>query len=401
MGRKIGASSPEIINIEPTPLLVSRNIESVGLLEQLFYYNDNSYVPDRTDTPLTLVPTISVYDPDSKETIVPTFTVEWRVFTPTADGGTVINSTSTSDDFYRSGKNLVVRKNIPYNTPYKIKCTFTYTDSRTTSVTNIVEKEVLLSTIMESDIVYPKLNIKAANTNLYNPVDNTNNGLFTFVAEAHMGDTDVTSQLYYVWYARKSVSDSYEPIDALDSNNNYKFQCYEFATQPSGKGQGTDTIVLNAMFVEDLQIMLMCKPSSSGNFYPDRVYSNLNWKYPQMDIATSSKCGDVVKQKGETLEFENTITIVPTDTMTDAQKLQHLRFKWYVRDVTLGDSYKVDYGFAQVFSIKSDDLWSNSKTNRNVYCEAYFLGASEKVTLNGVAVTSGGSVLTTRILSNN
>lgn len=383
MDRIVVTSSPKVINIEPTPLIAAMNIEAVGLLEQIYYNNINQYAPDRTETPLTLRSKITVTDKDMGVTSIPTYTAEWRVFTPTASQGTVISTEDTTHDFYltNNGKDLVVRKNILYSEPYTVKCTVAYDEGT-------MEKSVLLNTISLSEQIYPKLNIKAPNTSWFNPITMDNKCFYKLAAEAHKGQNDVTESLYYVWYAKQKGAASYEPIDIIGTDGHCKFLCYEYANQ-NGKGQGTDTIYINAMFTEDISIMLMAKRSQNEGFYPDKVYRNIKWRIPNMDIRTSCRNGDSIKDNEKV--FENTVTVGDV-TLTDETREANLRFDWYSFRADGTQEYK-SYGTVPNLLVNAQEI---GDANTNMFSEVYALGAYDKVTQDGENVTFNGELVIAR-----
>lgn len=390
MDRIVVTSSPKVINIEPTPLIAAMNIEAVGLLEQIYYNNIGQYAPDREETPLTLHSSITVTDSETGLTNTPEYTAEWMYFTPTASDGVAIVSEDPTQDFYltNNGKDLVVRKNILYSEPYTIKCIITYTDNRTLSYENKMEKSVLLNTISLSEQIYPKLNIKAPNTSWFNPITMEERCIYGLAAEAHKGQNDVTSSLYYVWYAKQGHSASYEPIDIIGSDGHCKFLCYEYANQ-NGKGQGTDTIYINAMFTEDISIMLMAKRSQNEGFYPDRVYRNIKWKIPNMDIRTSCRNGDSIRKQEKV--FENTVTVGDV-TLTDETREANLRFDWYSFRADGTQEYK-SYGTVPNLPVNAQEI---GDANTNMFSEVYALGAYDKVTQDGENVTFNGELVIAR-----
>lgn len=381
--RIVTSSSPRVINIEPDQLIAAMYIEAVGLLEQIYYYNIKQYAPDRTETPLTLRSKITVTDKDMGVTSIPAYTAEWRVFTSTASQGTVISTEDTTQDFYltNNGKDLVVKKNIPYTEPCTVNCTVTYDEGT-------MEKSVLLNTISLSEQIYPKLNIKSPNTSWFNPITMEERCIYGLAAEAHKGQNDVTESLYYVWYAKQGHSASYEPIDTIGSDGHCKFLCYEYADQ-NGKGQGTDTIYINAMFTEDISIMLMARRSKNEGFYPDRVYRNIKWKIPNMDIRTSCRNGDSIRDNEKV--FENTVTVGDV-TLTDETREANLRFDWYSFRADGTQEYK-SYGTVPNLPVNAQEI---GDANTNMFSEVYALGAYDKVTQDGENVTFNGELVIAR-----
>lgn len=409
MGMRLGPSEPEVYQIEPTPLLIKKRLANVGLLEQLYYSNDGTYVPNRRLSPLTLIPEIECYDPDSGQTFVPTLSSapKWTVYTPTADGGTVINSTYEQDDYYKSGNNLIVRKNVDPSVPIRIKCEATFVDQRTIAITNTVEMEQLLSTIMETDQVYPHLNIKNANRVSFNPLSNVR--AMTFIGEAYKGENpmvlspDTGAEATLQWFAKRESEQDYSLIDAVDSYGCPKFLCYALATQPSGKGQGTDTIVINPMYADKITICLRAKKAGTNAFYPGETYSNVVWEWPTLSKKSVSACGHRVKRQDQMLEVENIVTATKMGTLSDAVVKENFLAVWFSRDVTQPDYDgngnplgKICRGIAPKLKISASVLWNASRQNRNVFAELIALGHRRPVSCNGHPVTCNGHIVTCR-----
>ena len=409
MAMRLGPSEPEVIQIEPTPLTISKRLINVGLLEQLYYSNDNSYVPDRRLSPLTLSPEIICSDPDSQSTFVPTFASapKWTVLTPTADGGTVINSTNPADDYYKSGNSLVVRKNVEPNVPVKIKCEVTFIDQRTIAVTNTVDMELLLNTIMETDQIYPYLNIKAANRIGFNPLSADKE--LTFVGEAYKGENPMVlspatgAEATLMWFGKLDGEANFSPIDEVDANGVPHFLCYGLVTQPSGKGQGTDTIVINGMYAEKITIMLRAKKAGTNAYYPGETYSNVFWLWPKMQAKSVSNSGHRVKRDDQQLELENIVTVTGQGTLSDQVVQENFIMPWYSRDVTQPDYDqngnplgKILRGISPKLKISASVLWNSSRLNRNVFSEPIALGALRPVSCDGHPVTCNGRLVTCR-----
>lgn len=385
MGRRLNVSTPTVINTELVPLDESFYIEASGQLEQWYYDNTNQYAPNRKTTPLTLTPKISAFDQDTKQPYSPAFyTVQW--FEKAYDSTTgdyveteITNITDGNDvDYVKSGNNLIVKKNVSYTRAITIRCEATYIDPRDSGVTYRVGDSVNLSTNRDASVEYPTLDILVPSSQAYNPLTDATSQ-FTLEAHADKGGTDVTSSTYFVWYA---VDETAEVL---------------VETMPwYVSGQNTDTLVVDAMYGEDIRVVLRAKESASATtLYPPKVFSTIHWRIPDVDTHVKSNNGGAVRSDTVSMTFE-TICNIRHAILTDAQKAEHLHFNWKIRKNTT--STETDMGWGQRMTMAASALRNtigstSSLASTLVFPYVYLLGAYEKVTEDGVVVTEDGETV--------
>lgn len=354
MGRLLNISQPEVIITNLTPLSDNFWVSASDTLEQWFYVNDGSYKPNRTLTPLVLTPMIEAVDTDSGIKYTPSFqTVNWYVVengTSTLVTATDATQEGRSQDFYQkvATKELVVRKNAPAtsatsNGGINIKVEVTVIDPRDLS-NYIIYSSVLLTCNKDATILSIDLEPLFVQNQTFNVITERNNSVKTYSVKALKGDqeieytwieepppsgttpTVVTSlptasaalvnqyyqvgtvtfkciQLYFYWSATN--------IKAHGQDTQIQnFPAYIETAQPAGKGQGTNTICLDAMYMENFTISCQIrKGSSSAAFYPGIVTSTLTWQTPKARTVVTSDSGSGVTDINRQVNFRTLINL--------------------------------------------------------------------------------------------
>lgn len=385
MGRRLNVSTPTVINTELMPLDESFYIEASGQLEQWYYDNTNKFAPNRKTNPLTLTPRISAFDSDTKQKYSPKFyTVQWFERAYNTDTGEyketeITNITDGDDvDYVKVGNNLIVKKNVSYTRAVAIRCDATYIDPRDKGVTYRVGDSVNLSTNRDASVEFPTLDIAAPSSQSYNPLVDTSSK-FTIVATADKGGTDVADDTYFVWYA-------------VDGTAEVLVETMPWYVS----GQNTKTLVVDAMYGEDIRIVLRAKENAAATtLYPDKVYHTIHWRIPDLDTHVKSNNGSAVRSNTVSMSFE-TICNMRHSVLSDAMKAEHLHFNWKIRKNTT--STETDMGWGQKMTFAASALRNtigstSSLASTLVFPYVYLLGAYEKVTEDGVVVTEDGATV--------
>lgn len=392
MGRKLNTSQPVVINTELAQLDDSFYVEPSGQTEQWYYDNSNSYAPNRQTTPLTLTPMITAFDPDTQTKYTPIFnsTPRWFVNEYDSQQGTYVETEviATSDgqnvDYYKYGNTLKVKKNVSYTYPVQIRCSAVYTDSRDSGLTHDVEDTITLITNRDASVIYPYLSITTPSARQFNPlVDNSST--FTFTAKAMKGNDDVTSSVYFQWYAINGTT------EVLANTMDWYVS-----------GQGTATLTVDAMYGEEINVVLRCKESSSAaTLYPDKAFASILWVVPDIDTNVISRDGGAVRSFTKQMTF-GTVVNIRKDILSDVLKSEHLRFNWKVRKAN--QMAPNDFGWGDEITIGAESLRNvdginNQQSNVSVYPIVYILGAYERVTYGGEDVTYDGSLVFHRFIN--
>lgn len=379
MGRKLNISTPTVINTELMPLDQSFYIELSGQLEQWYYDNTNQYAPNRRSTPLTLYPRISAFDRDTKQRYSPSFyTVKWFENAYNSTLGTyaeteITNITDGGDvDYVKVGNNLLVKKNVSYTRGITIRCEASYIDPRDSGITHVVEDSIILSTNRDASVEYPVLDILTPSAQSYNPLIDVSSQ-FTFSAHAEKGGVDVTSSVYFVWYA-------------IDNNIEVLAETMPWYVS----GQNTAVLVVDAMYGEEIRVVLRAKENvQAADLYPTKVYRTIQWRIQDVDSHVKSVNGQAVRSNTIEMNFE-TICNVRHAILSDAQKAEHIHFNWKIRKSTT--AIESDMGWGQSMKMSASALRNvigatSSLASTLVFPYLYLLGAYEKVTEDGVVVT--------------
>lgn len=403
MGKRLNISQPVVINTELQPLTdLFEIVVTGGSIEQWYYVNDDLYKQDRELDPITLTPTIEAYDGETGIKYNPTlYITAWYVteYNTTTNQyaerqieiGETYYVLSNSDERHT----LVVRKNVECEHPVTIRSVASYIDPRDSATTIMVEATVSLITNQESSVVFPQVVINNPSLTLFNPITMVNDTEFTFSAKAFKGTEDVSSQVYFEWFAADYTGLAANQTPSVV--NITSLPCYTQTTQPVGKGQGTDTIKLNAMYTEKLYIVCRIKESQASlTYYPQEATRTLMWDYPNVEVKVLPLNGGAVRSFDTTMSFKTIVSMKGRD-LTDAEKSANMLFEWKRRKTNASTVY--DQGWGAEITISAEDLRNTRPTgnsdmnvsfNTQVYPITYWLGALEKVTHNNEAVTHNG-----------
>ena len=398
MGRKLNTTQPMVLDIMYAPLNENFEIlpQSVNSpTEQWYYANDNTYVPDRNTNPLILVPTLQVQDIDTGVVSTPVMNwAKWFLLN-SATGAYDIEITTTQsqvNSYYLSttggvldGK-LVVTKNVPYDASVSILCKYSYLDPRDNTTHEITET-IALATNRDATVTMPTIVIAMTEDgSKYNPITDDTNSQFTFKAQVLKDGEDITSTSTIRWYASENGGNE-TLINELASDGFNKFLCYV-------SGQGTDTLVVDAMYTENITIIARVVKDATQTpivLYPTKDFATLQWDVVNLDAITTSRNSSAVRTDTESMEFYNIINVRHNE-VSDALKQKHLRVNW-MRRVKNGNS-DVDLGWGQSVTISGNALRGSSSTR--VFSNIYLRGALERITHNGETITHNNELVVGR-----
>lgn len=414
MGRKLNTSQPTVIETMLTPLNECFAIEATGDTQQWYYVNTGEYSPNRITNPLVLTPALSCADEESGMSYTPLFSsVVWYYYDATNNtdysqyatwpgiGWIPVTATSDGDNVYMfvpSSDNpqfkLYVKKNVPPESGgLNIYCAATYIDPRDSGVSSTVTSTQLLVTSKDASSNIIRVNILSPVEVVFNPFTSEQH-VYEFEAQLLDKDgVDVTSEHYIEWYG--DVEDSKNPV-LINT-----LPCYFETAQPSGKGQGTNKIKLDAMFVENIKIVCRIRTttSSSSAILPDFGQTTLLWEFPRIDASTCCRNGRVVNYVQRYMEFFNIVNHAG-GVLSDDKIKEHLLFHWTGRvpRVVNGNTsfYDADYGWGPSICISSEELRQSTTYATPVHADIYIKGAYQPVTYGGEPVTYGGETVYAR-----
>lgn len=160
-------------------------------------------------------------------------------------------------------------------------------------------------------------------------------------------------------------------------------------------GQGTDNLVVDAMYGENINVVLRCKMMDGETLSPSKAYASLSWRMPDIDTNVQSENGSAVRSDTEEMTFDTIVNVNGT-VLSDEMKQKHLAFNWKIRKNNV--STETDKGWGQRITIDASDLRNvkgsgSTLASTLVYPYVYLKGAYEEVTDNGEVVTDNGEVV--------
>lgn len=386
MGRRVNIPQPLVLSTELSALTLSFHVGGDDVLEQWLYADTNEYLPDRSLYPLTLTPAARGYDADTLVTHNLSFSrVRWYEVTSTGDTE-IINTYDTSEAQYViSGFTLVVKKNVVPSEPVTIRCEATYIDPRDNATLGMLEESVTLRTSRDATATFPIVVIDAPKQQTWNPLGE-GSPVFTFTARVTKKDEDITADSDIVWYG----------VDVIDGVASRETLIENMPSYVSG--QGTDTLVVDARYSEQLTIIARAREDALSPFYGSADYRTLSWKIPTLSATTYSAQGSSVRASTGKMTFD-TIVNVPGSVLSEAVKRENLAMLWKRRTPmasTQAERAEVSIGWGQRVTLEGADLIQENGGTVAVYPHIYLIGAQRIVTYDGEEVTYNDAVVTER-----
>lgn len=402
MGKKLSISQSVVIDTELTPLNDNFWLEANGSTEQWYYENDGSISPNRETTPLIIKPRISAVDYSTQTEYTPILTSEqvaWSILKKVGNAYAqeTITTTNTTSPYYRGVGNqqtwLFVRdNNFDATAGIIIRCEVTYTDPRDGGRTYNLQAELTLTTNRDARAENPILSIYSPSTTTYNPLI-SQSSQFTLIAQADWtgvpyeeGEDQSVERGQFVWYG---------------INGNGQEVLVE--TLPFYvSGQNSDTLVVDALYGENIQIVLRIKRHSSDlNVLPPKQFANVTWKTSPIDGIIVCENGNTIRKNNNDPYIFHTIVNLNSTTLSEETCKKHLLFNWKKRRATpkaIGSQTTitdvvVDVGYGYRIPISAKSLVATTVSNNAsslVFNEIYLIGAYEPVTFNGQQVTFNG-----------
>ena len=157
-------------------------------------------------------------------------------------------------------------------------------------------------------------------------------------------------------------------------------------------GQGTDNLVVDAMYGENINVVLRCKMMDGETLSPSKAYASLSWRIPDIETFVQSDNGGAVRSNTDEMSF-GTIVNVNGEVLSDSLKQKHLAFNWKIRKNNT--STEIDKGWGQQITIDASELrnvtgMDSTLASTLVGNVVYLKGAYEEVTDGGEVVTYNG-----------
>ena len=372
--KRISASQMTVDTLY-SPLSELVAITSVGgrSLEQWYYLTAGVYDPNRITTPLTLRPSVTCTDPDtgtvySINMSAATTTVRWYYREHSQTSWTAITNTTESGSApytVKSNGDLVVRE----NKTVELRCEITYADPRTNNLISTSATETIVTNTDADSVYNVHITCDEGGTE-YSPLTESSS-LKTFHARATLGNSNVTNSVVFQWYTKSGgrevpFGSETDPITAYVS------------------GQGTPTLVVDALYGEEIPIILrMKRTAQSASLEPCSAETVVTWRIPPLRGEVYSEQGSAVKNGDSGLREFKPMYNTSTGTIEDEKVREHMLIKWSRRN-SAGAFQEVGWGP----SIKQDvsQLKTNGQTSTLMQAEAYLKGPYAAVIqrINGV-----------------
>lgn len=145
-------------------------------------------------------------------------------------------------------------------------------------------------------------------------------------------------------------------------------------------GQGTDTLTVDAMWGEEINVVLRCtKHSATDELSPSKAYAAVTWRIPDVDTHVVSKNGGAVRSDSNTFVFEP-ICNVKGQTLSTTVINEHLRFQWMYRKSN--STVENEVGWGTTVTLNATDIVNATGVagklpSTTVYPYPYLLGAWE------------------------
>lgn len=197
--------------------------------------------------------------------------------------------------------------------------------------------------------------------------------LYYELATPYEFEIDYPTKGQFMWYGVDG-SGNEVPIDQLP--------IYSQATQPSGYGQGTSRININALYGENIPVMLRVKRYPwSPTVLPPKVTKSVAWSIPPVDVITTSDKGSAVRATNSSEDFIfGTIVNQQGEIISEEKKAENMVFDWYMVKYGTSGAIKTSLGSGLTKTIPAATLKNTTPNggvtpSTNVYCEAFLLGA--------------------------
>lgn len=354
------AVQPLPLRTSYTPLKASFGIviDGGGSKTQFYYTNANTYIPNRTITPMKLKAMLNIADPDgiiSNGDKSNQITVTWYENSES----TQITS-ENSNYILNADGTLLVKKNVSPTAPVQILCRATYVDIRNSN-TLVYNDTFSLNSIQKSDDQL-SLSINQPAKITYNPLKDSQ--YIDITATLKMGSGTVSgANVAYWWY--KVVNGEETLINSSDLNIEYV------------SGQGTKTLRIDAdnMYMSIIRCRAAyytgTKPSAPTD---DTLMSEtaIVYKIPPIKAFSYTPNGNIIRKGMTNMTFYVKI-LTNKEELTTEQINKFFFVKWFKKSSVAGAT-ATEIGHGNSVSVTADSLRLTGGLQMSVYPEVYEIG---------------------------
>lgn len=354
------AVQPQQIRTSYTPLKASFGvvIDGGGSKTQFYYTNSNTYIPNRTITPMKLKSFLNIADPDgiiSNGDKSSQLTVTWY------ENSESTHITSENNNYaLNADGTLLVKKNVSPTAPVQILCRATYVDSRNGN-TLVYNDTFTLNTIQKSDDQL-SLSINQPAKITYNPLKD--NQYIDITSTLKMGsETVADANVAYWWY--KVVNGEETLINSSDLNIEYV------------SGQGTKTLRIDAD--NTYLSIIRCRAAYYTGTKPSAPTDDtlmaetaIIYKIPPIRAFVYSPNGNIIRKGMANMTFYVKI-LTNKEELTEEQINKYFFVKWFKKSSTAGAA-GTEIGHGSSVSVTADNLRLSGGLQMSVYPEVYEIG---------------------------
>lgn len=396
---RIVIAQPVVTDVTLSPLTESFWFDygGCGTNEQWWNELQGAYTPDHATNPLLIIPRMSVFDPDTEQVFNNPTWYRIDYFLQDANGEFTEQIVTGEDYTIRGDWTLLVSKNlVSGENGVPILVIATYIDPRDSSVVGTVSRQMSLILHEDASTHMPTISIENEKMMHFDPmgvnlVANPTASRRTFKAKVRLGEVDVTSQSTIHWYACDAAHSTPVLLDARTTVGGVSVPVFPGYIS----GQGTDTLVVDALYSE--RLLIIAKPVntsvSPNEDYPTQDYCTLSWEASKVDAFAKSDNGQRIDELTKENDFNVIVNVKredkTTETISDAEKKANLLFNWKCRAADSGNV--VDKGFG--LNVLIDGATLRSNRSHQIKADAFLRGITEMVTCEGNPVTCDGEIV--------
>ena len=376
---------PVVITTQRSPLDGSLSISANGgALAQVYDAVLGTYEPvDRQITPLVLSPIASITDPDTGQAVplsnLANVEIRWYV----GNSNSYVTSRTQSDDYHLQTNDdtstgtptggLVVRHNVGPSDDYAvpIMCELSCTDNSRAETYKFTATVLLSTEEKVQDMLF--LQMGNASKVTYNPIEDDDSRR-TFKAKVYNGGTLVASSNFkFFWYINNELISADTTLGYIS-------------------GQGTDTLVLDAEFHDNvlIKVRIATNTTASAPNHPANAECTLIWRWPRMQALPYSMCGEAVRTAANKKRFGAFVQAYSKD-ISAAKRARYCRLNFYTQPTN--GTTKTSQGWGDEVEIKGADLYRTGGSHVNVGVDLYTVGQLKAVVQNGKIVVQDGKIV--------
>ncbi|WP_373168953.1 hypothetical protein [Bacteroides cellulosilyticus] len=354
------AVQPQPVRTSYTPLKASFGIviDGGGSKTQFYYTNANTYIPNRTITPMKLRSFLNIADPDgiiSNGDKSSQLTVTWY------EGSEATQITDSNSGYtLNADGTLLVKKNVTPSAPVQLICRATFTDTRNGN-TLVYYDTFTLNTIQKSDDQL-SLSINQPAKITYNPLKDSQ--YIDITAVLKMGsETVADANVAYWWYKVENGEETL--INSSDLNIEYV------------SGQGTKTLCVDAD--NTYLSIIRCRAAYYTGTKPSAPTDDtlmaetvIVYKIPPIKAFVYSPNGNTIRKGVNNMIFYVKI-LTNKEELTTEQINKFFFVKWFKKSSAAGAT-ATEIGHGNSISVTADSLRLSGGLQMSVYPEVYEIG---------------------------